>query len=316
MNKVFIYVLLCFLLVGCKGCFKKTDPKKDDLATRGFIYIAADESYKYILEEEKQVFEYIYPNSEIHILYSDEKTAFERAMVDSIRLVVASTPDNNLMDAYLQKRKIKKRVTAVGRDAVVVITHKNTVATQLRMRHLLGIITGKISNWKQVSDTLPDQTIHVYFDSERSGLARYMAQNYLGGSGSLTGEAADSTFQLVEMVENDPGSIGLIGFNFISDYHDPRTYKLADRVKVLKMNELRDTNLFCFPSQTTIADSTYPLIRRMMIINKEGKTGLGTGFVSFIAGPKGQRIMLKAGIVPQWIPTRDIEVVKRKIEVE
>jgi phosphate transport system substrate-binding protein len=299
-------------LLGCRGCSKNTDRKyrmENDLATRGIIYVAADESYKYILDEEKQVFEYIYPSAEIHIIYSDEKTAFENAIADSVRLVVASTADNNLMDSYLQKRNIKKRVLAVGRDAVVVITNKNNRVKKLQLRHLIAIVSGKITNWKQVADSLPDKPIHVMYDSERSGLARYMAQNYLGGSGTLTGKAADSTFQLIQQVESDEGAIGLIGFNFISDYHDKRTYELANRVKVLQMSELRDTIKYCFPSQTTVADSTYPLIRRMMIINKEGKMGLGTGFVSFIAGPKGQRIMLKAGIVPQWIPTREIEIV-------
>jgi len=41
----------------------------------------------------------------------------------------------------------------------------------------------------------------------------------------------------------------------------------------------------------------------------EGKSGLGTGFVSFVAGHKGQRIILKSGLAPQIVPARDVMIV-------
>jgi phosphate transport system substrate-binding protein len=41
----------------------------------------------------------------------------------------------------------------------------------------------------------------------------------------------------------------------------------------------------------------------------EGKSGLGTGFVSFVANHKGQRIILKLGLAPHKIPAREVEIV-------
>src|SRR5690554_7122005 len=52
------------------------------------------------------------------------------------------------------------------------------------------------------------------------------------------------------------------------------------------------------PSQSTIADDTYPLVRTINIVDVQGKTGLGTGFASFAASDKGQRIVLKSGLMP------------------
>jgi phosphate transport system substrate-binding protein len=312
-TKIVVLILISAILAGCRGCGKtptRKDRMRHDVTTRGIIYVAADESYKYILEEEKFMFEYIYPKSEINILYSDEKTAFERALADSVRLVVASTADNNVMDEYLIKNKIKKRITCVGHDAIVVISNKKNKVKKLGVKHLSAIITGKITRWKQINDSLPNETIRIFYDSPRSGIARYMVQRFLNGKGAITGKGADSTMQLVQWVHDDEHALGLIGFNFVSDYHDPRTRTMSERVNVLAMSHSRDTNLFCLPSQSSVGDSSYPLTRKILIINKEAKTGLGTGFVSFIAGPKGQRIMLKAGIVPQWIPGRNIEIVK------
>jgi phosphate transport system substrate-binding protein len=41
----------------------------------------------------------------------------------------------------------------------------------------------------------------------------------------------------------------------------------------------------------------------------EGKSGLGTGFVSFVANHKGQRIILKLGVAPINVPPRNIQIV-------
>jgi phosphate transport system substrate-binding protein len=63
------------------------------------------------------------------------------------------------------------------------------------------------------------------------------------------------------------------------------------------------------PSQSTLADGSYPLRREVYMILAEGKSGLGTGFVSFVANHKGQRIILKLGIAPHKVPAREVEIV-------
>ena len=51
----------------------------------------------------------------------------------------------------------------------------------------------------------------------------------------------------------------------------------------------------------------YPLCRELYVISREGRTGLGTGFASFVAGDNGQRIFLKAGLVPATVPVRLVQ---------
>jgi phosphate transport system substrate-binding protein len=43
-------------------------------------------------------------------------------------------------------------------------------------------------------------------------------------------------------------------------------------------------------------------------VNCEIGTRLGTGFSSFVASDKGQRIILKSGLLPAVMPVRFIEV--------
>jgi phosphate transport system substrate-binding protein len=63
------------------------------------------------------------------------------------------------------------------------------------------------------------------------------------------------------------------------------------------------------PSQSSLADGSYPLRRTVNMVLTEGKSGLGTGFVSFVANHKGQRIILKLGVAPITVPPRNVEIV-------
>ena len=44
------------------------------------------------------------------------------------------------------------------------------------------------------------------------------------------------------------------------------------------------------------------------MINRQTRVGLGMGFVTFVAGEKGQLIILKSGLVPAFPPQRIIEI--------
>jgi phosphate transport system substrate-binding protein len=71
-----------------------------------------------------------------------------------------------------------------------------------------------------------------------------------------------------------------------------------------------DPKNFCKPYQGYIAERSYPFCRDVYMISRETFSGLGTGFVSFVAGDQGQRIILKSGLVPATMPVRLIEIRK------
>jgi phosphate transport system substrate-binding protein len=58
----------------------------------------------------------------------------------------------------------------------------------------------------------------------------------------------------------------------------------------------------------------YPLTRDVVIISREIGTGLGTGFISFAASDKGQRIVLKSGLVPVTMPVRIVNINRNKLQ--
>ena len=62
-----------------------------------------------------------------------------------------------------------------------------------------------------------------------------------------------------------------------------------------------------------IETKEYPFTRKIYLLNYQGRTGLGMGFASYLAGETGQRIILKSGLSPKRFPSREIDV-RGKIE--
>ena len=62
------------------------------------------------------------------------------------------------------------------------------------------------------------------------------------------------------------------------------------------------------PYQAYLAMGTYPLTRDVYIIITDPRSGLPTGFTTFVSSDKGQRIILKAGMVPATQAIRIVNV--------
>ena len=113
---------------------------------------------------------------------------------------------------------------------------------------------------------------------------------------------------MVARIEEDKRHIGFVSFAAMSDLDSPKMKALRDRVKILAISA-SDSAAAVLPNQSTLADGSYPLRRPVYMVLCEGKSGLGTGFVSFVANHKGQRIILKHGLAPNKVPPREIEIV-------
>jgi phosphate transport system substrate-binding protein len=115
---------------------------------------------------------------------------------------------------------------------------------------------------------------------------------------------------VADFISKTPNAIGVMGISWISDSRDPKSLSFLKKVKVSGISTLDPpTSENCYqPFQAYIATGKYPLTRFVYMILTEPRAGLGTGFTSFVAGDKGQRIILKTGILPYVEPVRIVNV--------
>jgi phosphate transport system substrate-binding protein len=145
----------------------------------------------------------------------------------------------------------------------------------------------------------------LVFDNPNSSTARYM--NKLAGIEELPKEGVYS-FKLnkdvVKFVSENDGMIGIVGLNWLYQ-PSPDMEGLIKNINVLSVKG-EGSEEFVSPTQNNLAEGKYPLARDLYIINCQGSFGLGMGFASFVAGDIGQRIILKAGLLPVRMPPRKV----------
>jgi phosphate transport system substrate-binding protein len=303
--------LVLLLLAACSS--KGPDPYTDDVPTKGHVVILADEDLRSLVEAEEYVFESIYPKAELEIRYLPESELLKEVLNDSVRCWIGTVQPGGEQEAYYAKRSIKAHVVPIATDGIALIGNKGAKYSDVSRQTLKWALSAeRDKSWLPRYTSGSEDKVSVrglLFAGQGNGVARMMVDSLFNGDASnFNGYTVRDIDSLVALVTNDPSILGAVPFSAISDLDNPRMKALRDQVQLLAVSASIGSPAF-LPNQGTFADGSYPLRRPVYMILCEGKTGLGTGFVSFVAGHKGQRIILKQGLAPQHVPAREVEIV-------
>ncbi|OKL41155.1 PstS family phosphate ABC transporter substrate-binding protein [Pontibacter flavimaris] len=295
-------------LASCGG-----DPStKLDTPTSGTINISVDESFQPIIESEINTFEGIYKYANVNAAYKPEGQVVKDLLNDSTKIAVLSRELTEEENAVFKKNNRVARVTKIAIDAVALITNRQNPDSLLTMDELKQIFNGEVKSWKSLEKDSPLGDITIVFDNNNSSTARYVRDSLIAGNKLPANTFASNSHKaLVDYVEENKNALGVIGVNWVSDFDDSTVVGFLNRIKVLGISEDPapvTTEDYYQPYQAYIAQEAYPLRRFLYIISTEGRTGLGTGFASYVASDKGQRLILKSGLVPATMPVRIISL--------
>lgn len=286
-------LLLMLLLVACKGT--APDPERDDIPTKGDILIVADKDLERIIESQRYVFESVYAEARVRVRYMPEVALRKAMRNDSVRVVFTATLPGADEVAFFRSRNLYPDDVPILTDGIAVLKAPGVEQDSVSVDQLRAILSGGTAG-------------RILVDDVQGGVLRYVVDSLLAGRADAVKnvQVVNGMDSLIARLTADPEAIGLISFIHISDLDDPACRALRNRFTLCRVSA---GGAALLPSQTYLADGQYPLRRKLYAVLKEGKTGLGTGFVSFVAGHKGQRIILKSGLAPQTIPGRDVELV-------
>lgn len=297
--------LLAALLLGGCDC-NGPDPYTDDVPTAGHILVMADEDARPILEAEERVFESIYTKAELDIRYLPEAELLKAMLNDSVRCVVSSVAPGGEQEDYFRKRRLSAPSVPIYMDGIAVIVNTDCPAPPPSLRDLRALLSSEHDKSGRPFCAGSSAAPVALFPSPGSGIARMLGDSLR--LERVNARALPNVDSVVAQVARDPGAVGFLPFAAISDLDDPHMRALRDQVKLLAISRSESTPAV-LPSQGTLADGRYPLRRTVRMVLTEGKSGLGTGFVSFVANHKGQRIILKLGVAPIKVPAREVEIV-------
>jgi phosphate transport system substrate-binding protein len=295
------------LLGGCR--FTPPDPNVDDTPTSGRAVILADADARPVIEQEAAAFSVLYADAELDIHYMGENELLHAMLSDTVRCAVTSAAPGGEQQAWFDKRQLSAPVVPIYVDAIAVVVNKESPLERLDLEQVRGILDADSAHaegasWRE--DTGGISSLRALFAGSGSGTARTLIDSlHLSG---IRASALPDVAGVIAQAARDPHAVGFIPFAAISDLDNPAMRALRDQVKLLPITRSANTPPV-LPSQGSIADGRYPLRRTMKMILTEGKSGLGTGFVSFVANHKGQRIILKLGVAPIRVPPRNVEIV-------
>ena len=306
------FITFNFFLLAFLACNPNDTSKPLNTPTQGEIHISVDDSYTPIIEAELYAFHSFYKYAKISAHYKPEGEAVKDLLNDSVKMVIMSRELTKNELHVFEKINLHPTTLKIAYDAVAIIIHPDNKDSLLTMNQLKDIVSGKKMMWKQVYPQSSLAEISVVFDHKSSGNARLIQEKFIGtASFPKNCFAANSNKEVVDYVTANKGAIGVIGFNWISDRDDTLMLGLLKKIKVVAL-AVSDTAVgseeYYKPCQDYIKQGVYPLCRNVYMVSREARAGLGTGFAAFVAGDKGQRIILKSGLVPVTIPPRVIQI--------
>jgi phosphate transport system substrate-binding protein len=301
-------ISIVLLIASCGG---GSNQKNTDTPTAGRIKVGVDDSYRLLVEAEVYTFEAMYKYASIDTIFKTEADVINDFMNDSVPLIIVNRKLSDKQVEYLRERQYIPKITKIAIDAVAIIVNNENPDTSLFFQNVKDIFQGKITSWSQINKKSKLKELKVVFDNFKSGNPRYFKEKFAIDSFPSTCFAAQNNAEVINYVEKNKNAIGIISVNWISDPADTVSHNFLKRFKVAGIALEGDNDpgtKFYRPFPGYIAEGSYPFTREVYCINRQSYSGLANGFSSFIAGEKGQFIVLHSGLVPAAMPVRLVEI--------
>ena len=308
MKRIFVITSLCLItltgfFISCKDDKPGSITNPQETMLAGTISFQVDKTVQPIVEDVLAIFSSVYTKAHITQVNRDENDIVNALLRDSASVAILTRELTDEEEAHFLNKKIKPRVTPFAKDALALITSKNTTDSIVSLEEVYKVIQGKATTTVK----------QLVFDNASSSTVSYIMKQAGVKQLPISGVySLKSTEEVIKFVHDNAGSIGIIGVNWL--VQPPQELgKYVENIKVLGVDNVKvdkEIKKYYKPSQSDIATGLYPLTRTLYVLNYEGRDGLGTGFANYISSEDGQRIILKSGLLPLTIPPREIEIVK------
>lgn len=293
------FFITALAFISCKD--EKKSSVIEETMTSGKITLYTDNTVQPIVEDVLAVFHSIYDRAQIEQVNMTEQEIIQSMLNDSAAVAILPRKLTEQEEAHFTNKKITPRITEFAIDAIALVTNKKATDSVINLEEVLNVLRGKPSG----------KIKSLVFDNAGSSTVQYLLG--IAGVKNVPSQGVYSlktNEEVIKFVHDNNGSIGIVGVNWL--VQPPRELKeYIDNITVLAVDNVKKDDgqkKYYKPNQSNIATGSYPLTRTVYVLNYQGKKGLGMGFATYITAQDGQRIILKSGLLPVDIPTREISV--------
>ncbi|HEX5112249.1 MAG TPA: substrate-binding domain-containing protein, partial [Saprospiraceae bacterium] len=257
-----------------------------------------DETMKNIVQQEEEIFERTYTYAHLNIQYASEYDVIDAFLKDSIRTIMINRALTNEEREYFTQQKANPRQIIFATGAIAFIKNLKAMDTTYVYEDLM-------SRFKDDSGA----TVFV-LENAKSGISQELLNLLKLEKLPKHFYALNTKQEVMEYVESHDNAIGIVDYSDFSDSDSAFTKDVLSKIHLLGVTRPADSTQFGFvkPYQYNLQDRKYPFTRDLYFISKTGREDAGIGFASFICGEIGQKIILKAGLLPKFQSERTIEL--------
>ncbi|MGM9871747.1 MAG: PstS family phosphate ABC transporter substrate-binding protein [Muribaculaceae bacterium] len=329
--KRYAVIAVALLAMAMTSCIHPEKPR--NTATSGTSTIFCDNSFENILEQEIDVFEYIYPDAHVLARYGTEAEALDSLLSLNTRTIIIPRELTKQEEKSIKAKNRTPRSAKIAVDAVALIVNNDNPVDYLSMKEISEILSGETSSWVDINPHAPDRPISILFDDAGSGMVKYMRDSLLNGKElGKNVYAQGSISSVVDAVKKDRSAIGVIGVSWLTtDLRKVATIdsiaaEVTDETRAVQMDDINnqvknsgvkvlgvmrpDDRRAFRPYQENIYDGSYPLTRSIYMITVAHSGSPAGGFYTFVTGYTGQKIIMKTGILPARMQINVVELVQ------
>ena len=261
------------LIAGCGGQQKAADqPKTAEI--QGTVTASGSTALLPLLKPAQEEFQKKHAKATVNIAGGGSFTGQNQVASGSVNI---GNSDVGLQDSLKNQGLVEHKLAGIP---FVFIAHPGVTVDSLTQEQYIGIMTGKITNWKEVGGS--DQAIAIIHRAKSSGSRATIAETVLKGA-AFTDNAViqDSNGAVRAAIGSTPGAIGYVDAAYVDA-----------SVKALAYNGAKY-------SLENVQSGKYPVYTFGRMYTKGEPTGAVKAFIDYVTGKEFQESYAeKNGFIP------------------
>jgi len=280
-NNAILVSLLTFTLFFSYGC------KERQLSpTKGSLKCYVDESLYNVVLAARDSFVVVYPESKIELITVKAREGIASILNGEAKIFVSSRNLNDEEKSFMKKQKSDIRDYKFCYDAVVPIVPENYPKENIILDELKKILKGETKDFK------------VFVPEHNTGVYEYLKENLLDKQEPKNVTIVKSEEETINKVKATKNSLGFVGLNTLANVTGVKILEVGSKVR--SDGEV----LYYKPYVAYLVTQSYPLVRTTTIFVNDYGTGLAAGFLTYLTGYEGQKIVSKNNLGPATVPIK------------
>lgn len=218
------------MLAGCGAKKTKTESKTSDSQLSGTITAAGSSALKPLVDDAANFFSQNNPDVAITVDAGGSGEGLKQVADGTVNIGNSDVDAESKLEADQAKQLVDHKVCVITMAPIVNEDVTKGGVKDLSTDQLIGIFTGKITNWKEVGGK--DENIVLVTRPSSSGTRATFEKYALNGNAEISNTAmeTDDSGVLLQNVKSTSGAIGYVALSYL--VNDPGVATLSiDKVK-------------------------------------------------------------------------------------